>query len=186
MAGRRAEIEAKRAKLAELRRAREEREEKARQRPAPPPPSVDELVASLLASSRPEAPPPAPPAAPAPAPAAAAPTSPPAPAPSSTPADAPVGASAAPARDTPIPERLLYTKQVQTDALDEPIAAPAVATEAPVAAAAPIAVETRARQPVQPDFVDFVHAKTMVMERMLDEPYNVLTDYTHVLSLIHI
>ena len=55
------------------------------------------------------------------------------------------------------------------------------AAEAPVAAAAaPIAVETRARQPVQPDFVDFVHAKTMVMERMLDEPYNVLTDYTHV------
>ena len=189
MAGRRAEIEAKRAKLAELRRAREEREEKARQRPAAPPPSVDELVASLLASSRPEAPPPAPTAAaapaapvkaPAPAPAAAAPTSPPAPAPSSTPADAPVGASAAPARDTPIPERLLYTKQVQTDALDEPIAAPAVAVEAPVTAAAPIAVETRARQPVQPDFVDFVHAKTMVMERMLDEPYNVLTDYTHV------
>ena len=189
MAGRRAEIEAKRAKLAELRRAREEREEKARQRPAAPPPSVDELVASLLASSRPEAPPPAaapapapaaPVKAPTPAPAAAAPTSPPAPAPSSTPADAPVGASAAPARDTPIPERLLYTKQVQTDALDEPIAAPAVAVEAPVTAAAPIAVETRARQPVQPDFVDFVHAKTMVMERMLDEPYNVLTDYTHV------
>lgn len=189
MAGRRAEIEAKRAKLAELRRAREEREEKARQRPAPPPPSVDELVASLLASSRPEAPtaaavpaaaPAAPVKAPTPAPAAAAPTSPPAPAPSSTPADAPVDAPP-PARDTPIPERLLYTKQVQTDALDEPIAAPAVATEAPVAAAAaPIAVETRARQPVQPDFVDFVHAKTMVMERMLDEPYNVLTDYTHV------
>ena len=55
MAGRRAEIEAKRAKLAELRRAREEREEKARQRPAPPPPSVDELVASLLASRGPAA-----------------------------------------------------------------------------------------------------------------------------------
>ena len=189
MAGRRAEIEAKRAKLAELRRAREEREEKARQRPAAPPPSVDELVASLLASSRPEAPPPAPTAAaasaapvkaPAPAPAAAAPTSPPAPAPAAAPADEPVDAPPPPARDTPIPERLLYTKQVQTDALDEPIAAPAVAVEAPVAAAAPIAVETRARQPVQPDFVDFVHAKTMVMERMLDEPYNVLTDYTHV------
>ena len=189
MAGRRAEIEAKRAKLAELRRAREEREEKARQRPAAPPPSVDELVASLLASSRPEAPPPAPTAAaapaapvkaPAPAPAAAAPTSPPAPAPAAVPADEPVDAPPPPARDTPIPERLLYTKQVQTDALDEPIAAPAVAVEAPVTAAAPIAVETRARQPVQPDFVDFVHAKTMVMERMLDEPYNVLTDYTHV------
>ena len=188
MAGRRAEIEAKRAKLAELRRAREEREEKARQRPSTAPPSVDELVASLLASSRPEAPPPAaaPAAAPAPAPAAAAArASSPTPAPASPRADERGDAPPprAPARDTPIPERLLYTKQVQTDPVDEPIPAPAAAAaaaaEAPVATA-PTAVETRPRQPVQPDFVDFVHAKTMVMERMLDEPYNVLTDYTRV------
>lgn len=187
MAGRRAEIEAKRAKLAELRRAREEREEKARQRPSTAPPSVDELVASLLASSRPEPPPPppAPAAAPAPAPAAAAArASSPTPAPASPRADergdAPPPPPRAPARDTPIPERLLYTKQVQTDPVDEPIAAPAAAAaEAPVATA-PTAVEARPRQPVQPDFVDFVHAKTMVMERILDEPYNVLTDYTRV------
>lgn len=185
MAGRRAEIEAKRAKLAELRRAREEREEKARQRPSTAPPSVDELVASLLASSRPEAPPPppAPAAAPAPAPAAAAArASSPTPAPASPRADERGDAPPprAPARDTPIPERLLYTKQVQTDPVDEPIPAPAAAAaEAPVATA-PTAVEARPRQPVQPDFVDFVLAKTMVMERMLDEPYNVLTDYTRV------
>lgn len=185
MAGRRAEIEAKRAKLAELRRAREEREEKARQRPSTAPPSVDELVASLLASSRPEAPPPppAPAAAPAPAPAAAAArASSPTPAPASPRADERGDAPPprAPARDTPIPERLLYTKQVQTEPVDEPIPAPAAAAaEAPVATA-PTAVEARPRQPVQPDFVDFVHAKTMVMERMLDEPYNVLTDYTRV------
>lgn len=185
MAGRRAEIEAKRAKLAELRRAREEREEKARQRPSTAPPSVDELVASLLASSRPEAPPPPPPpaAAPAPAPAAAAArASSPTPAPASPRADERGDAPPprAPARDTPIPERLLYTKQVQTEPVDEPIPAPAAAAaEAPVATA-PTAVEARPRQPVQPDFVDFVLAKTMVMERMLDEPYNVLTDYTRV------
>lgn len=185
MAGRRAEIEAKRAKLAELRRAREEREEKARQRPSTAPPSVDELVASLLASSRPEAPPPppAPAAAPAPAPAAAAArASSPTPAPASPRADERGDAPPprAPARDTPIPERLLYTKQVQTEPVDEPIPAPAAAAaEAPVATA-PTAVEARPRQPVQPDFVDFVLAKTMVMERMLDEPYNVLTDYTRV------
>ena len=185
MAGRRAEIEAKRAKLAELRRAREEREEKARQRPSTAPPSVDELVASLLASSRPEPPPPppAPAAAPAPAPAAAAArASSPTPAPASPRADERGDAPPprTPARDTPIPERLLYTKQVQTDPVDEPIPAPAAAeAEAPVATA-PTAVEARPRQPVQPDFVDFVHAKTMVMERILDEPYNVLTDYTRV------
>lgn len=178
MAGRRAEIEAKRAKLAELRRAREEREERARRHQPREPPSVDELVASLLETQRPAPDAQPPPPATAPAPPDARPAEPPR---AAEPQDAspPPPLPHAPERDTPIPERLLYTKQVQTDPVAEPIAeAPVVEPVAPQAE--PPVAQPRPRQPVQPDFLDFVHAKTMVMERMLDEPYNVMTDYTQV------
>ncbi|WFD20305.1 hypothetical protein MCAP1_002549 [Malassezia caprae] len=199
MSARRAEIEAKRAKLAELRRAREERARKMQASVAPGAPapagapgatqSVDELLASLLppAPEAPRAPEAAPvPEAPADAPAAPAP-----PSPEATPDTLVAPAASAPEAAAPAPpeappERILYSKEVQTDP------APELAPEAPMCedeapSAAPPAVEdvprapiVQAAAPVSDDFTAFVQTKSMVMERILDEPYDVLTDYTHV------
>lgn len=125
------------------------------------------------------------------------------------------------------PQRILYTKQVQTDPIETDDVAPIhaekdAAKDAGIvhqsALASPTSPSAPAPQPpshsphervpcqgaadgsvdlVEPsislsplerdthqlpdaDFTDFVHAKATVMERMLDERYNVLTDYTHV------
>lgn len=198
MSARRAEIEAKRAKLAELRRAREERarrmqasrdESATSTGPEATAPSVDELVATLLR-----------------------PTS------SMTVSDTsevaapekketqtepgPSGSSPPPpsmdqhhhvveAPPAPQPDKIIYTKEVQTDPLDEPASVPpnAVPSEplpsqddmdhAPLSAPPEDTVEPTP-VPVTSDFTDFVHTKAMVMERMLDEQYDVLTDYTHI------
>ena len=309
MSGRRAEIEAKRAKLAELRRAREEREERARKLKAGPgdthahasavsAASIDELVASLLGSahdaSKPSNPsqhaaPPATAASPskdvAKADTVVTPSSSAQPASTSTtitdpstsqgsthavPSDAPSVRPLTPPstqrgsdsqsshheephdeRSTSskhstmiptaqAPQRILYTKQVQTDPLETDDVAPihaakdaakdagivhqsalASPTSPSAPAPRPLPHSSHERVPCQgaadgsvdlvepsislsqlerdthqlpdADFTDFVHAKATVMERMLDERYNVLTDYTHVptedaqeLSLIHI
>lgn len=216
MSARRAEIEAKRAKLAELRRAREERTRKMQAGAAQVTPtsagapgatqSVDELLASLLPpkdeAPRPETDAEAPPPPAAPTEALA--EGPPAPAPhaeaaeraqaDAEPAQAgaePAQAGAGPAQAgaaAPPPERILYSKEVQTDPAPEPAAPEPCPSEDEAPSAErpalppdePRAPAVQAAAPVSDDFTEFVQTKSMIMERILDEPYDVLTDYTHV------
>ncbi|WFD28061.1 hypothetical protein MNAN1_003069 [Malassezia nana] len=188
MSARRAEIEAKRAKLAELRRAREERARKmqggagsssaASPSTSGAPPSLDELLASLLppsasASSAVES-----------RPLEASATAPPI---SEAKADEPASVPPAPApapAPAPVPERILYSKEVQTDPLSEPEPPlPVPEIEAEPSPSEPEVLgppEQPPAVPVSDDFTDFVQAKSMIMERILDEPYDVLTDYTRV------
>lgn len=197
MSARRAEIEAKRAKLAELRRAREERARKMQgsagtsssvsPSTSGAPPSLDELLASLLppSASAPSAVEPRPSEASATAPPISeakvdesAPVQAPAPAPVPAPVPAPAPAPA------PVPERILYSKEVQTDPPSEPVPP----LHVPESEAEPSPTESGVLHPpelpppvpVSDDFTDFVQAKSMIMERILDEPYDVLTDYTRV------
>lgn len=241
MSARRAEIEAKRARLAELRRAREERARRAAEprtdvrarltQPLPaaaPKEDLDALVASLIHDPKGDAPDAqrgAPDAhtqtstteaaatthAESPARAesptsGAGPTS-----GAQAPHDGPRGAPAheprtpapahelhtpapahelrtpappAPAAPPTRPPRILYSKQVQTDT--EPTRAatpptpptparPATPHNAPSSPPAPAP-----REELGAEYADFVHAKSAVMERVLDETYDVLTDYTRV------
>lgn len=209
MSARRAEIEAKRAKLAELRRAREERARKMQEgtatstRTSPgasgATPSIDELLASLL-------PPPAPAAkSDTPPKEAAAPINEASPEaqdvlprkeapPSPAPTDVWEAAAQGPTLEetsSRAPERILYSKEVQTDAaLDvsasatETLAGDEEAAASQERSAAelmkPETPVLQASAPVSDDFTQFVQTKSMIMERILDEPYDVLTDYTHV------
>ena len=97
-----------------------------------------------------------------------------------------LGQSSPRAEAPPPPERILYSKEVQTD----PPEAPAETTQAPAAPTTPAApapaappaptAPTVAADELPRDYTDFLHSKAIVMERMLDERYDVLTDYTHV------
>lgn len=227
---RRAEIEAKRAKLAQLRRAREERNQQlhapADAPPADAPPAsapattrrqeLDELVTSLIGArgaagrATPTDAPPAPaPEAPRTAPAEPAPsarTEPePEPAPSAVQAEAraPIPPAPQPAPDTqPRVEKVLYTKEVQTDApREEDTEEPQPQDTHPSTEPAPEAAPEAAPKPAEPaapprgallepeeaghvaqsaDYADFLYTQSKVIERALDEPYDVLKDYTYV------
>lgn len=207
---RRAEIAAKRERLAELRRAREERAERERTGAREHRPDIHALVAELVgegqgkgdvnaqAQAAPtqaapaeappaeappaEAPPTQPPPAEAP-PTQAPPTqAPPAEAP---PAPAPVqGQAQAPPAPAPPPEKVLYTKEVQTEpeAPEEAHEAPPAPAPAPEEAPVPApSSPTPAPAPPSPStYTAFLSQSTRIVERALDEPYDILTDYTHV------
>lgn len=195
MSARRAEIEAKRAKLAELRRAREERARRlqgaaaAVEQDAAAERGVDDLVASLLNATPPAAErtdSPAGHAAPPPAPQDSKKAAHVAQAEMPAPPAAPPAAARAPS-----PPRVFYSKEVQTDPIDAPRTPspppPTEQTPAPASAApstpprAPPRADTHAapeREREAPEFLGFVHAKASVMERMLAERYDVLRDYT--------
>lgn len=223
---RRAEIEAKRAKLAQLRRAREERNQRL-QAPADAPPAdappasasattrrleLDELVTSLIgargaagratpADAPPASAPEAPPTAPAePVPSASREPE-PEPAHSAVQAEAraPIPPAPQPAPDTQARvEKVLYTKEVQTDAPLEdgteepppkythpstepaPEAAPEPAEPAAPPTSALLEPEEAGQVAQSADYADFLYTQSKVIERALDEPYDVLKDYTYV------
>ncbi|WFD35395.1 hypothetical protein MCUN1_002249 [Malassezia cuniculi] len=228
-ASRRAEIEAKRARLAELRRAREERAELERAerardgdrsrdeigRTRPARHDIDELVASLVGNAKTK-PAEAPENAAAAAPATTTPPASTAPPASSTPpaSTAPPAATTAPQTTQPAPaeppaarptenaqppaaqppEKVLYTKMVQTDAPEEHADehASAAAHDGPAAEPSPTSPPTRADPAPQaapldvhavaaaPEYAAFVETSARIVERALHEPYDLLTDYAYV------
>lgn len=198
---RRAEIEAKRARLAELRRAREERAERERaergrdaerpdSRTRPARHDIDDLVTSLVGpkpdTSEHARDAPAAPRAHTPEPLVQEPEpAPPEPAPLE-----PAPLEHTPPKPPAPPEKVLYTKEVQTETEPEsapeitpaPVPKPEPAPEpAPPPAPAPAPVDVDAVASA-PDYASFVQTSARIVERALDEPYDVLTDYTHVPS----
>ncbi|PKI83860.1 hypothetical protein MVES1_002301 [Malassezia vespertilionis] len=85
-------------------------------------------------------------------------------------------------RSPPRPAKILYSKQVQTD---EPLLEPAPPSPTPSPSAL-LSPRVPQRTPTPPseelgkEYADFVYSRSLVIERVLDEEYDVLTDYTTV------
>lgn len=95
-----------------------------------------------------------------------------------------VARAPAPPTPAPIPQKILYSKEVQTESPPSPelVPTPEPLEEAP---ATPPRPPTPPPEELGSEFADFVHAKSAVIERVLDEDYDVLTDYTHVPTDAH-